>query len=91
MMTTLVLGACTTSSSPYTQESLSSFAECLTENNVTMYGTDWCKYCTAQKASFGKAFEDVTYVDCDENPQACSLVGVVSYPTWNFADGSQIT
>ena len=84
----LGLSACT--SWPYTQDTLETFASCLTEQNVTMYGTDWCKYCTAQKSSFGNAFENVNYVDCDEDPQACALVGVQSYPTWTFADGSQI-
>ena len=37
------------------------FAQCLTEAEAKMYGTEWCKFCKAQKALFGKkSFE---YVD----------------------------
>lgn len=72
-----------------------SFATCLTENQVVMYGAFWCPHCKEQKADFGKAFKRITYVECAEpgNPnlqtQACKDAGINSYPTWEFSDGTQ--
>ena len=63
------------------------FARCLADEGVTMYGTDWCQYCQAQKQSFGNSFRYVHYVNCDLNPTACDLAGVEGYPTWVFPEG----
>ncbi len=60
------------------------FAQCLTEKQVTMYGTDWCKYCQQQKGMFGKSFKYVNYVNCDFNEQECDTAGVQGYPTWEI-------
>lgn len=57
------------------------FAECLTENDWTMFGTDWCPHCQRQKKMFGKSFASIHYVNCDIG-SACSDAGVKSYPTW---------
>jgi len=55
----------------------------------TMYGAHWCPHCQEQKALFGKAFEQVPYVECSPQggpgtPQAqeCRDKGITSYPTW---------
>jgi glutaredoxin len=37
-----------------------------------MYGTERCGYCKKQKALLGDSFANVNYVDCDENPAACT-------------------
>lgn len=58
------------------------FAQCLTENNVVMYGTDWCPHCKEQKAMFGKSFQYVDYRNCDFNQEECDSAGVEGYPTW---------
>ena len=63
------------------------FAQCLTENNVVMYGAFWCPHCANQKKLFGKSFQYVTYVECDpqgkdSQPDLCLQKGVQSYPTW---------
>lgn len=60
-----------------------SFATCLTEHNVIMYGTDWCPHCQNQKKMFGRAFKNVLYVNCDVSP-ICEEIGVKSYPTWSI-------
>lgn len=57
-------------------------AECLTERDAVMYGTEWCQHCKAQKEMFGEAFAKITYVNCELNPSACNAAGVRSYPTW---------
>tara|TARA_Y100000034_G_C6821465_1_gene370004 strand:+ start:120 stop:476 length:357 start_codon:yes stop_codon:yes gene_type:complete len=69
---------------PDTAGEYDSFAECLTEQNAVMYGTDWCSYCKTQKALFGKSFEKVDYVNCDFNKEECLLEGVTGYPTWKI-------
>lgn len=63
-------------------------ANCLTENGVTMFGTERCGHCKNMKAAFGTAFENVDYVDCDEDRQACLDAGVRGFPTWTDAEGN---
>lgn len=66
-------------------------AQCLTEKKATMYGTNRCPHCKATKELFGyKAFQSVTFIDCDKNKNACWLAGVTGYPTWVFADGTKL-
>jgi len=59
-------------------------ALCLTEHDVTMYGTEWCPHCQNQKKAFGSAFKEINYVDCDKDRNACEQAGVQGYPTWNI-------
>jgi glutaredoxin len=54
----------------------------MTENGITMYGTERCSHCQNQKALFGDAFANVSYVDCDADRQACLDAGVRGFPTW---------
>ncbi len=57
-------------------------AQCLTDNDVKMYGTEWCSYCKKQKELFGDSFELIDYIDCDKDPSACKAAGITGYPTW---------
>lgn len=68
-----------------------SFAQCLRDNGVVMYGTDWCPHCQAQKRLFGSSFKYVTYVNCDYNKAACDAAGVEGYPTWVFPSGPSLS
>jgi glutaredoxin len=61
-----------------------SFAQCLTGNEVVMYGTDWCPHCKNQKALFGNSFQYVDYVNCDKDRNECVEAGVQGYPTWTI-------
>jgi glutaredoxin len=61
-----------------------SFAKCLTENGLKMYGTEWCGYCKQQKELFGSSFEYIDYTDCDVDSATCSAEGVGGYPTWKI-------
>ena len=58
------------------------FADCLTENNAVMYGTEWCSHCKDQKNLFGEDFKKVNYVNCDYDKASCDAAGVEGYPTW---------
>lgn len=71
---------------PDTTGEFDDFADCLTEQEAVMYGTDWCQYCKNQKALFGKSFKKVDYVNCDFNEEECSLEGITGYPTWKIND-----
>ncbi|MDP3916834.1 MAG: hypothetical protein Q8Q42_00935 [Nanoarchaeota archaeon] len=62
----LVLQGCTVnSSSKYPQETIDKLAQCLTDNDVIMYGAFWCPHCTNTKKKFGSSFGYVNYVECD--------------------------
>ena len=61
-----------------------SFASCLTNAGFTMYGTDWCPHCKAQKEMFGASFDKIDYVNCDINAEECAIQGVQGYPTWKI-------
>ena len=51
---------------------LDNFAQCLTNANLTMYGTEWCSHCQNQKKLFGKSFKYINYIDCDRKSEICS-------------------
>ena len=61
-----------------------SFAKCLTEKGVVMYGADWCTACMAQKAFFGTSFSFVNYTRCSDNEALCTAKGVDHFPTWEI-------
>ena len=57
-------------------------AQCLTEKEAVMYGTEWCGHCQNQKELFGDSFQYINYVDCDKDKTSCSNAGITGYPTW---------
>lgn len=63
------------------------FAQCLTDKNVKMYGTERCPHCKDQKKLFGKSFKKVNYIDCDKDSMKCDLAGVEWFPTRIGLDG----
>lgn len=72
------------------------FASCISESGATFYGAFWCPHCQAQKKLFGASAKLLPYHECstpDGKGQLadCNDVGVQSYPTWVFADGSRTT
>lgn len=60
------------------------FAQCLTQEEVVMYGTDWCHFCQEQKGKFGNSFKNINYVNCDFEEEKCLANGVEGYPTWKI-------
>jgi hypothetical protein len=65
-------------------DGVDAFAQCLTEKEVKMYGTEWCGFCKRQKEAFGDSFQYVDYIDCDQNRDICASEGVGGYPTWKI-------
>lgn len=71
-------------------------AQCIEKSGAVFYGAFWCPHCKAQEARFGDAAPALPYVECstpDGNDQTfvCKEKGIKSYPTWKFADGSELT
>jgi hypothetical protein len=58
------------------------FASCLSESGAVMYGTEWCSHCKDQKEMFGDSFDNINFIDCDRDRDACLIAGVQGYPTW---------
>ena len=63
-----------------------SFAECLTNKGMRMFGTQWCSFCKKQKALFGESFGKIAYIDCDQKKAACEQAQITGYPTWILQD-----
>lgn len=82
-----------TDASPASSDDLISFAQCLTDQGLTMYGAYWCPHCSAQKDLFGSAFSEINYVECaegqaDSQPERCVAAEIEAYPTWIDASGT---
>jgi hypothetical protein len=72
------------------------FATCLKDKGAVFYGAFWCVHCQATKKMFGSSQKLLPYVECstpDGNAQTqiCKDKKIEGYPTWIFADGSQLT
>lgn len=79
---------------PASEHPYAEFAQCLSDEGLVMYGTDWCPHCQDQKQMFEDAFEFIEFVNCDFNKTTCQSLGVTGYPTWfyqgeKWADGVQ--
>lgn len=71
------------------------FATCLKDKGAVFYGAFWCPHCQAQKKLFGSSVKLLPYVECSTvdgqaQTQICIDKKVVSYPTWEFVDGSRL-
>lgn len=77
----LGVSACSAPSQPSDPET-TALAECLTENDFSMYGADWCPHCNEQKDQFGEAFDKIDYVDCEVDEQQCQQADVQGIPMW---------
>jgi len=76
-----------------------SFAQCLKDKGATFYGAFWCPHCQAQEKDFQASRQTLEniglYVECSTpdasgQTQICIDKKIQSYPTWIFADGSQL-
>ncbi len=77
LIISIVLAGCVKGPGEY-----DTFAQCLTEKGVKMYGTEWCSHCQNQKKDFGNSFQYINYIDCDKRGDQCLKEGVQGYPTW---------
>jgi len=69
---------------------LDTFAMCLADQGVIMYGSKYCHWCQQQKADFGDAWRFIEYVECTEEKERCEKEGISGVPVWTLADGKQL-
>ena len=85
----LVLAGCS-KSDPIKDE----FAKCISDKGVKFFGSFQCSHCTNQKKLFGDSMKYVVYIESGPlggpQNQVCVDAKIVSYPTWEFADGSRL-
>lgn len=78
----------------YRDEKYDSFAKCLSEKGVKIYGSSWCPHCINQKNMFESSWKYINYIECalPEGGQApiCQQSGIRAYPTWEFQEGKRI-
>jgi thiol-disulfide isomerase/thioredoxin len=72
------------------------FAQCLKDKGAVFYGAFWCPHCQDEKKLFGSSEKFLPYVECSTpdasgQTQACIDKKITGYPTWIFADGSQLS
>ncbi len=67
------------------------FAQCLTQKGVVMYGTEWCSHCQEQKQLFGESYKYINFVNCDLDANACTAANVSGFPTWVFPQGASVS
>jgi glutaredoxin len=48
--------------------------------NYKFYGSPTCSHCNNQKAYFGSEIVDFAYIDCSENSELCSKMGIEGVP-----------
>lgn len=72
------------------------FAQCLTDKGAKFYGAYWCPHCKDQKEAFGNSAHLLPYVECarvggEGQTAICTEKKITGYPTWIFADGSELS
>ena len=50
--------------------------------NAILYGTGWSSDTRAAREEFQDT--SLTYVACDDDPEACTAAGVEGFPTWEI-------
>lgn len=75
---------------------IDTFAQCLADKGVKMYGAWWCPHCKSQKELFGSSFAKINYTECsqpgsNDMNQTCKDAKIEGYPTWEFKDGTRVS
>ena len=84
LFSTVFLAWCGEQKDPNSTGQLNSFAQCVSQKGLKMYGTDRCPHCKKMKALFGSAFSGVQFINCDEQKVQCDAAGIEWYPTFSF-------
>lgn len=82
--TSLLLTWCGKQVDPNEWWKLDSFAQCLTDAWLKMYGTERCPHCQNQKKLFWSSFAKINFIDCDAQKVQCDVAKIEWYPTWVF-------
>jgi hypothetical protein len=82
-------------STPAGPGKLDNLAQCISDKGAVFYGAFWCSHCQAQKKLFGSSAKLLPYVECSTPDgrgqlQVCRDKNIEGYPTWRFADGTEL-
>lgn len=96
LVAVIVIGFAVSKQSVQVDPKVDTFAQCLTDRGIKMYGAWWCPHCKTQKELFGKSFEKIQYIECsepgsNEMNQTCKDAKIEGYPTWEFKDGTRVS
>jgi len=63
------------------------FAQCITESRLIMYGSESCSFCAKQREMFGSSFQYIEEIECsrgfsDSRADYCIARGIEYTPTW---------
>lgn len=72
-----------------------SFAMCLKQKDIKMYGASWCPHCQEQKKMFESSQKYLNYVECSTidgtgQTDVCKNNQISSYPTWELSNGTKL-
>jgi len=84
----IILGIFFISRPPKSNLKLDSFAKCLADKKLVMYGAYWCPHCQAQKKLLGDS-QFIPYVECTVEIKKCQDAGITGYPTWIDSTGQR--
>jgi len=67
------------------------FAQCLYESGMRMYGSATCRFCAQQREMFGPSVKYIREIECDpRNPlsktELCIAKNIAYTPTWILED-----
>lgn len=70
-------------------------AQCISDSGAKFYGAFWCPHCANQKKEFGTSAKLLPYIECSTPDgkgklPVCEEAGITGYPTWRFADGTEL-
>ena len=51
-------------------------------SDVIMYGNNSCPWCKRQKEELNDLWDNVKYVNCENNPELCEKEEISALPTW---------
>jgi hypothetical protein len=70
------------------------FADCIRDSGAVLYEATWCPVCRQQRSLFRGYANRLKTFKCDvagsrkQTKATCNRLGIDSYPTWIFGDGS---
>ena len=76
----------------YAPSEYDDFAQCLTTQEVQMYGAYWCPNCLDQKEMFGSSWRYIDYVECS-SPGSSTFdlcPDIEAVPLWVGSDGTEL-
>jgi len=78
-----------------TSEKYDLFAQCLSQKDVKLYSTFWCKDCQKQARKFDAGAKYLPVIECSTPDgkavsQTCIDAGATTWPVWAFPDGSRL-